>query len=286
MIREDADISVLDEEIRAADAVYLYKVSGNTRENLAVKCMVLQKEWVCSVSLAESVSCGINRIDADYDSPVICFCGREKKVQSAIKRGFDIFLSCVALIVLSPVFLAAALCIKLDDHGPVFYTQRRYTKGCREFDIYKFRSMVLNAESGEAVLASKSDPRLTRVGRFMRNLKLDELPQLINILKGDMSIVGPRPERAELIEEALKSVPDFCLRNIVTAGLTGYAQVMGSYNTSFEEKLKWDLMYINNFSLRLDAKIIAMTIPSIFRKENSEDHSKWEIDIFPGEIKK
>ena len=117
-------------------------------------------------------------------------------------------------------------------------------------------------------LAEQNDERLTKMGRILRKYKLDELPQLINILKGDMSFVGPRPERPEIIEEALKSVPEFCFRTYVKAGLTGYAQVHSDYHTDFLEKLKWDLIYIENFSLLMDLKIILMTIPKVFEGNN------------------
>lgn len=144
--------------------------------------------------------------------------------------------------------------------GPLY---QRHEK----FEIYKFRSMITDAEKNRGPqLATKHDKRLTRVGRFLRNTKLDELPQLVNILKGDMSFVGPRPERPEFIAKAVEDIPEFVLRTKVKAGLTGYAQVMGNYNTSFLDKLKWDLMYIENYSLFLDFKILLMTAIAILQK--------------------
>ena len=150
------------------------------------------------------------------------------------------------------------------------YKQVRCTKDMKRFHIYKFRSMVENSESDGAKLAVQGDNRLTKVGAVIRKYKIDELPQLINIIKGDMSVVGPRPERPEMIVEAIKNTPEFVLRTKVKAGLTGYAQVRGYYNTKFKDKLLWDLMYIENFSLLLDLKIIIMTFFVIF-SENIRD---------------
>mgnify|MGYP004573735221 FL=1 len=134
----------------------------------------------------------------------------------------------------------------------------------KEFQIIKFRSMIVGAEKIAGVqLAENRDSRMTRVGYILRKYKLDELPQLINIFKGEMSFVGPRPERPELIEEISEKVPEFTFRTTVRAGLTGYAQVHGDYHTEFLDKLKWDLMYIENFSLMLDLKILLMTIPVV-----------------------
>lgn len=187
-------------------------------------------------------------------------------ISAVIKRIADIMVSLTALIIFSPLFALTAILVKAGDGGPVFYRQTRCTKNRRQFQIIKFRSMVVGAENQiGAKLADKSDSRFTGVGRFLRRTKLDELPQLINILKGDMSIVGPRPERPELIARTIESVPEFSFRTTVKAGLTGYAQVHGDYHTDFLEKLKWDLMYIENFSLLLDFKIILMTIPVLFR---------------------
>ena len=165
-----------------------------------------------------------------------------------------------------------AICIKLGDGGPILHKQERYTSGGRIFEILKFRSMIPNAEdSCGPVFASYQDRRLTKVGRVLRNSKLDELPQLINIIRGDMSLVGPRPERPELMGLAYAAEEDFDLRLKVRAGLTGLAQVRGIYHTGFRDKLKWDLLYIENFSLLLDIKIMLMTVFSIFNKDNVEE---------------
>lgn len=184
--------------------------------------------------------------------------------QRFIKRAFDIVFSLVMLIIASPFMLISALAIKLCDGGPVFYKQRRLTIDEKEFDVYKFRSMVVDAEKGSGPqLASDDDPRITPVGRFLRKTRLDELPQLLNILKGEMSVVGPRPERPEIHREYKKEMPEFGFRLKVKAGLTGYAQVTGVYDTSPYDKLKMDLMYIENYSIRMDLQIILMTLKTM-----------------------
>lgn len=269
---EDCPLERLERAIEEADVVYLYDISLQRRDPLVLICYAHDKEFYCRIKSAGVILLG-GKVTRDYDSPVIYH--RRSHIfgiEGRIKRLMDIILSLVALIVLLPVFGTIALCIKLDDGGPVFYRQIRCTKGGRKFEIIKFRSMVSDAERDiGAVRARSGDDRRTRVGKVLRCTKLDELPQLINILRGEMSIVGPRPERPELIEEALINTPEFLLRTKVAAGLTGYAQVYGYYNTSFEEKLKWDLMYIENFSLLLDIKLILMTIPSIIWQETYED---------------
>ena len=137
--------------------------------------------------------------------------------------------------------------------------------------------MCIESEKNGAQLAKKHDDRITPVGRLIRKIHFDEIPQLFNILKGDMSIVGPRPERQEIASQYEEIIPEFRYRLKVKAGLTGYAQVMGNYNTSFLDKLKWDLMYIENYSLFLDFKILLMTAIAIFAKDNHEDFSKWDM---------
>ena len=169
--------------------------------------------------------------------------------------------------------IISALAVKLYDRGPVFYKQKRLTLNGREFYVYKFRSMIVDAEKdGKARLASEEDDRITPVGKILRKFRVDEFPQLLNILKGNMSVVGPRPERPELTEEYKKEMPEFSFRLKVKAGLTGYAQVTGAYDTTPYDKLKMDLMYIENYSIRLDLQIILMTIKTMFftPKNNAE----------------
>lgn len=188
-----------------------------------------------------------------------------------IKRTMDIVVSGIATIVLSPLFLITAIAVK-SDGGPAFYKQKRLTKDGKVFEILKFRSMRVDAEkySGAVLSAGENDPRITKVGRIIRACRLDELPQLLNILKGDMSLVGPRPERPELQKEIEKEVPEFGLRLQTKAGLTGYAQVYGKYNTTFYDKLLMDLMYISKSSILEDLTIMLATVKILTSKESTE----------------
>jgi lipopolysaccharide/colanic/teichoic acid biosynthesis glycosyltransferase len=188
------------------------------------------------------------------------------------------------------LFLVVALAIKLYDGGPVFYKQRRATKDLKEFDILKFRSMVVDAEKDGPQPAVDNDKRITPIGKVIRALRIDELPQIINILKGEMSIVGPRPERIEHVEKYSEEIPEFVCRYKVKGGLTGYAQVFGKYNTSAYNKLKMDLIYIQNYSLALDLKLILMTVKILFKTVpfpmlNPPDNSKNNMIALPeGEL--
>ena len=187
------------------------------------------------------------------------------------KRVIDIVGSLILLIITSPIMLITAIAIKANDGGSVFYKQSRLTKDSREFKIIKFRSMVMNAE-GEtgAVLAKIDDSRITPVGKIIRKFRIDELPQMINILKGDMSFVGPRPERKELHDEITKTMPEFDYRLCVKAGLTGYAQIYGKYNTPLRDKLLLDLYYIEKYSLVEDIKLLILTLKVVFKPDAAE----------------
>lgn len=189
--------------------------------------------------------------------------------QRVIKRVMDILVSLVGVIIASPLMLICAACIKLQDRGPVLYRQKRLTLDHREFMLIKFRSMTVDAEKNGARLATQNDARVTKFGKFMRTTRLDEIPQLLNILKGDMSLVGPRPERPEIMEKICQTMPEFCQRLKVKAGLTGYAQVYGRYDTSFEDKVKMDLLYIQNYSLMLDFQLLFATIKVLFVKNSA-----------------
>lgn len=189
----------------------------------------------------------------------------------AVKRVFDIVCSGLALVVASPVMLLTAAVIKLCDGGPVLYKQSRLTKDGKVFDILKFRSMRVDAEqSGARLSTGDKDERITSIGRFIRRVRIDELPQLFNILQGDMSMVGPRPERPEIAQQYEEELPEFRLRLQVKAGLTGYAQVYGKYNITPYDKLLMDLMYISNPSLMEDVKIVLATIKILFLPESTE----------------
>ena len=189
-----------------------------------------------------------------------------------MKRTIDIVVSLIAAIILSPVFLSTAIAIKATDHGPVFYKQVRLTKDGKEFKILKFRSMRVDAEKdGVARLSTgENDSRITPVGKIIRACRVDELPQLFNILKGDLSIVGPRPERPEIASQYCEEMPEFALRLQAKAGLTGYAQVYGKYNTTPYDKLTMDLMYIAHPSIVEDLKIMLATVKILFLPESTE----------------
>ena len=191
--------------------------------------------------------------------------------QKLVKRFMDIVISLVMLIITSPFMLITAVAIKLYDGGPVFFRQKRCTINGKEFYIHKFRSMIVDAEKeGEVIPATDDDERITPVGKVIRKTRLDELPQFIDILKGDMSVVGPRPERVEHVEQYTEEIPEFAYRLKVKGGLTGYAQIYGKYNTTAYDKLKLDLMYIQNYSILLDLKLIIMTVKIVFVKESTE----------------
>ena len=189
-----------------------------------------------------------------------------------MKRAIDIVVSLIAAIILSPVFLITAIAIKATDHGPIFYKQVRLTKDGKEFKILKFRSMRVDAEKdGVARLSTgENDNRITSVGKIIRACRVDELPQLFNILKGDLSIVEPRPERPEIASQYYKEMPEFALRLQAKAGLTGYAQVYGKYNTTPYDKLTMDLMYIAHPSIVEDLKIMLSTVKILFLPESTE----------------
>ena len=192
--------------------------------------------------------------------------------QGFIKRGFDIVVSLLGLIFLSPLFLLIAILIKLSSKGPVLYKQQRVTMNNRDFMMIKFRTMHVTPESEQGLRdVEKNDSRVTTIGRVLRRTSLDELPQLYNVLKGEMSLVGPRPERRFYVEQNLKSIPRYSERHRVRCGITGWAQVSGlrQQNTSLGERVRYDLYYIENWSLWFDLKVIMMTFGEVIRGENA-----------------
>ena len=197
--------------------------------------------------------------------------------QEFAKRAMDIVFSLIGLVIAAPFMLVIAILIKAYDGGPVFYKQDRLTKDGRVFQILKFRSMKVQSEKKGARLAMKDDDRITPVGRVLRQIHFDELPQIFNILKGDMSLVGPRPERPEIARQYLEEIPEFNYRLKVKAGLTGYAQVYGKYNTTPYDKLKLDLTYIETYSFVQDIKLLMLTFKILFQKENTEGVESWQV---------
>lgn len=207
-----------------------------------------------------------------FDTPLLLVRNGNLSIEQQVaKRLIDILISGIALILVSPIMLITAIIIKLQDKGPVLYKQKRLSINGQEFMVCKFRSMRVDAEKdGVARLASTNDSRITPFGNFIRKVRIDELPQLFNILKGEMSLVGPRPERPEIARQYFEEMPEFDYRLKVKAGLTGFAQVYGKYNTTPYDKLKLDLTYIQNYSVMLDIKIMIMTVKILFIKESTE----------------
>ena len=252
-------------EIMSNEIIYIYDVTAEKRNDILKICFDAGKDVYMSTKISD-IQLRASYLTQDADQP--CFyCQRPALSTKAavVKRFFDIVLSLIGLILTSWIFLVVAVAIKIEDGGSIFYRQDRCTKGGKVFSILKFRSMVEHVEEEKVCITEHNDKRITKVGYLIRKTKIDELPQLVNILKGDMSLVGPRPERPELIEEILKEIPEYNFRTTVKAGLTGYAQVHGDYHTEFLEKLRWDMIYIENYSLFLDLKIILMTIPTLIR---------------------
>ena len=207
-----------------------------------------------------------------FDTPIYLTREYALKIEQRIaKRLIDLVCSLILTVIASPVMLLTAIAIKIYDGGPVFYKQIRCTMGRKEFYILKFRSMRVDAEKdGVARLAAKNDSRITPVGRFIRATRIDELPQLLNILKGDMSFIGPRPERPEIIDQYMEEMPEFAFRMKAKAGLAGYAQVYGKYNTTPYDKLKLDLTYIEQYSVWLDLKLMLLTLKILIKPESTE----------------
>lgn len=207
-----------------------------------------------------------------FDTPI--FLTREYVLtmdQRFVKRLIDLVCAVILTVVASPIMLVTAIAVKLYDGGPVLYKQVRVTRDDKKFKIMKFRSMRVDAEKdGVARLAAKNDDRITPIGKFIRKVRIDELPQLFNIIKGDMSFIGPRPERPEIIEKYIKEMPEFAYRTKVKAGLAGYAQVYGKYNTTPYDKLKLDLTYIENYNLWMDIKLMLLTLKILFSPESTE----------------
>jgi len=252
--------------LKDVDEVFISdNVSDEAKMKIITECLS-QKKVVYIVPRLFEISLSSARMVQFEDMPAFMVDRLGLTVeQRFFKRLFDLVLSVLGIIVTSPVMLLAAILVRFTSKGPVIYKQTRITAGNREFDVLKFRTMYEHAEDETGpVLSSADDPRITKVGRILRNLRLDELPQLFNVLKGDMSFVGPRPERPFFVEQFSKEIPEYTYRYLVKAGITGYAQIYGKYDTSAEDKLKYDLLYIRDYSLMLDIKLILQTL-KVFR---------------------
>lgn len=259
------------DELDGCEAVFVAGMPHKTR-NLTLKvCLERGIDCYAAPYLGDIVMMGAKHMDM-FSVPVFGVSRAEPKIEYAfIKRAIDIICSLIGIILLSPVMLITAIAIRVYDKGPAIYKQVRLTRGGRKFEILKFRSMRVNAESdGVARLAGENDDRITPIGKIIRACRLDELPQLFNILKGDMTIVGPRPERPEIAVQYEETLPEFSLRLQVKAGLTGLAQVYGRYNTEPYDKLQMDLMYINKMSFITDLRLLFATVKILFIKDSTQ----------------
>jgi len=278
-ISYDADIEAISAAVDGYDAVLINDVPSETRNKILKVCFAKGKRVYITPKISDIIMRSTDML-AVFDTPLVLANNSPLSISERIvKRAFDIFLSALGLIVLSPLMVLVSLAIFLYDRGPVFYRQTRYTKNGKTFKILKFRSMIPNAEKdGVARLAADKDDRITPVGKFIRACRLDELPQFFNILAGDMSFVGPRPERPEIADEYVKELPEFAFRLKVKAGLTGYAQIFGKYNTTSYDKLKLDMIYVENCSLLMDLKLFLLTLKVIFIKESTEGLEEGQIN--------
>lgn len=264
-----ANQSDLLEQIDACDAVFIYELAVPDRAFIIEYCYQVKKDIYYSIEMADIVALGGERVLFD-DKSMICSSVKELTMeQRIIKRTMDLLVSGIGTIVALPIMLVVALAIKLEDHGHVFYKQKRATYGGRVFEVYKFRSMREEGSVNRSV--TKDDDRITKVGRVIRKFRLDELPQLLNILKGDMSLVGPRPEMIENVEKYTGDLPEFVYRLRVKAGLTGMAQIYGKYNTSPKDKLIMDLTYIERYSFWMDIKILLRTVLVLLKPDESTE---------------
>lgn len=269
-ISEGVD-AVRKEALERYDAVVLWDISVKDRNQIFKFCYGQSIRVYIMPKIPDVILKGSDVLHL-FDTPL--FLTREYVLtieQRFLKRSIDLICALILFIIASPFMLLTALAVKLYDGGPVLYKQTRCTIGGKEFKILKFRSMRVDAEKdGVARLASKGDSRITPIGKFIRKVRLDELPQLLNIIKGDMSFIGPRPERPEIIAQYMEIMPEFCFRMKVKAGLAGYAQVYGKYNTTPYDKLKLDLTYIENYSVWLDLKLMLLTLKVLLWPDSTE----------------
>ncbi|MGI6423710.1 MAG: sugar transferase [Tepidanaerobacteraceae bacterium] len=277
-IMESDDINTIREAISMVDIVCLCPgLSQELKSKVSVMALEKRKKILLipdlyEVFLAKSI---YTQID---DKPVFELIDLTlTREQMAVKRFFDILVSVLGIIIASPIMVIIALLIKTTSPGPILYTQERVGLYGKTFKLYKFRTMIDGAEKHTGpVLATENDTRIIPVGRFLRSTRLDELPQLFNVLKGEMSLVGPRPERPFFVKQFKNENPHYKYRHIVKPGITGLAQVMGKYRTSVDDKLRYDLIYIRNYSFLQDLRIIFLTIKVVFVSDSSRGRDEIE----------
>lgn len=260
----------LKQVISNHEAVILHDLSATLRNHLIKYCYENSIRVYVTPKLYDILIRGASEMDL-FDTPFLLMRNRVlTPLQAFVKRSMDLIISISCLLILSPVLLLTAILIKCFDHGPVLYRQTRLTLGGKEFQILKFRSMYVDAEKDAIRLQCKDDDRITPIGRLLRRTHIDELPQLLNIIKGEMSFVGPRPERPEIAKIYEQTIPEFSYRLKMKAGLTGYAQVYGKYNSTPYDKLKLDLTYIQNYSIFLDIRLFMLTGKTLFIPDHAE----------------
>lgn len=267
---ENGNQDEIDKYFAECEGIILFELSNEYRPEFIRRCLNNDKIFYFTPEI-EDIMCQGCEPKHLLDTPLMKYQYTYMNFSNRLsKRVLDIIFSLLMIVITSPFMLITAIAVKVQDGGPILFKQQRYTQNMREFTIYKFRSMIVDAEKDGAQPCKDGDDRITKVGRFIRASRLDELPQLFNILKGDMSFVGPRPERVEHVEKYTAELPEFKYRLAVKGGLTGYAQIYGKYNTSAYDKLRLDLMYIENQSLFLDVKLCLLTIRTMFEKESTE----------------
>ena len=270
MIHCDSDQDELRNAIRKYKAVLLCDVPSSKRNDIVKYCYMHDKRAYITPKLSDIIIIGAGQNNW-FDSPLLVTKVKGLKWEQAfIKRLMDIIIALILCVPTILITIIVAIADLIWDRGPVFYLQPRLTRNGKKFKIIKYRSMKVNCEEEGAQLAKKEDDRITKVGKVLRAAHLDELPQVFNVLFGQMSIVGPRPERPEIASQYEEDMPEFKYRLKVKAGLTGYAQVYGKYNTTPYDKLKLDLFYIQNYSFWKDIQLLMMTFKILFIKENRE----------------
>ena len=275
VINVSEGLEKIEEVAKTMQGVIIYDVSAEMRNRLLKICFENDIRAYATTKISDVLVRGAECIHL-FDTPLLLYRNSGMTIEQRIaKRIMDIVGSVLLIIITSPIFLIVSLAIKLYDGGPVLFSQDRATINGKIFKIHKFSSMVVDAEKdGSPVPSVEDDKRITPIGKILRATRFDELPQLFDILIGNMSLVGPRPERIEHVEQYTKEIPEFQYRLKVKGGLTGYAQLYGKYNTTPYDKLQLDLMYIQNYSLLLDIKMLLMTVKIVFIKESTDGFTK------------
>lgn len=282
-------VAHLREHLAEYDSVHVSdQIDDDTRRGIYDYLLEQEKEIFLTADFQRLLMINPNIMSIEDESIVLVSPFRIPGEFDLLKRVGDFLAALVGLILVSPVMLVTAVLVKATSPGPVFYKQVRITKDNKEFEILKFRSMAANAEAKSGpTLATSNDARVTGVGKYLRSLRIDELPQLINVLRGDMSLIGPRPERPFFVQQFTEINPHYPLRHNVRAGVTGYAQVYGKYASDFQAKLNFDLLYIKTYSPMLDLKIGLQTIKILFDKVSSqgaEEEGSAELVLPPGTV--